>query len=435
MPRFLKGPAVAGVVIILGVAAGIWWWHAHGTSKVSFRTAAVKRGDVAATISATGTIEPVEVVDVGAQVAGLIKSFGTDEAGKSIDYGSVVDQDAVLAQIDDSVYAADLAVARAQMEQCKAGELSAAANLDQMKAKLVQAEAEWKRAQELSNSKLLARVDYDTDQANFEVSRSNVAVAEAAIAEARAATVQAQAGLEKAQRNLDFCVIKSPVRGVIIDRRVNIGQTVVASLNAPSLFLIAKDLTRMQIWAAVNEADVGRIKPGTPVTFTCDAFPGRQFQASVARVRLNATMTQNVVMYTVEVNTDNSDGTLLPYLTANVHFVVHKEANVLTVPNAALRWAPSSLAQVAPAARSQIPADPPGDPKPDKSSGDHAGVIWLAEGDYVRPLEVKTGTSDGASTAVVADGLTEGAEVVTGELAENAQTATQNPFQPRIIRR
>jgi len=138
------------------------------------------------------------------------------------------------------------------------------------------------------------------------------------LAQARAATVQAQALLEKAQRNLDFCTIKSPVKGVIIDRRVNIGQTVVASLNAPSLFLIAKDLTKMQIWVAVNEADVGRIVPGSPVTFACDAFPNKEFNGTVGKVRLNATMTQNVVMYTVEVNTDNSDNTLLPYLTANV---------------------------------------------------------------------------------------------------------------------
>src|SRR4029077_12496703 len=143
------------------------------------------------------------------------------------------------------------------------------------------------------------------------------------------------------------------------DRRVNIGQTVVSSLNAPSLFLIAKDLTKMQIWVAVNEADVGRIIPETPVTFTCDAFPGRQFQGTVGKIRLNATMTQNVVMYTVEVNMDNADKVLLPYLTANVRFVVHQETGALLVPNAALRWSPTSLAQIAPDARAQDPPDPP----------------------------------------------------------------------------
>jgi HlyD family secretion protein len=403
----------------------------------------VKRGDVAATISASGTIEPEEVVDVGAQVAGLIKSFGTDINGRTIDYGSVIEEGAVLAKIDESVYAADLAVANAQMEQDKAGELSADANLDQMKAKLIQADAEWKRAQSLSDAKLMARVDYDTDQANYEVAKANVAVAEAALAEAKAATVQARAGFDKAQRNLDFCIIKSPVKGVIIDRRVNIGQTVVASLNAPSLFLIAKDLTKMQIWVAVNEADVGRIVPGAPVTFTCDAFPGRQFDGAVGKVRLNATMTQNVVMYTVEVNTENPDNVLLPYLTANVHFETRKESDVLLVPNSALRWEPSSLAQISPDSRSQNPADPPaGDSSSDsksskqnKGSKERKGTVWLKDGKFVRPLEVKVSTSDGANTAVAADSLQEGQEVVTGETPVNSQTTTKNPFVPQIIRR
>src|ERR1017187_6971009 len=186
MQRFLTRPVLAIAIIVLVGGAGAGWWWMRSDHKLSFRTAVVKHGDVAATISATGTIEPIEVVDVGAQVAGLIKSFGTDIEGKTIDYGSVIEQGAVLAKIDESVYAADLAVARAQMEQDKAGELSANANLDQMEAKLIQAEAEWKRSQELSNSRLLARVDYDTAQANFEVAKANVAVAKAAIAQAKA---------------------------------------------------------------------------------------------------------------------------------------------------------------------------------------------------------------------------------------------------------
>src|ERR1017187_864855 len=254
MRRFLKIRVIAIVVAVLVIGAGAAWWHARSGSKLSFLTAVVKRGDVAATISSSGTIEPSETVDVGAQVAGRITSFGTDINGKTIDYNSVVEQGAVMAKIDDSVYAADLSVA-------KAGELSAAANLEQMNAKLDQADAEWKRAQSLFDSKLMSQVDYDTDKANYEVARANVSVARSGIA-------QAQADLDKAQRNLDFCIISSPVRGVIIDRRVNIGQTVVSSLNAPSLFLIAEDLTKMQIWVAVNEADVAKIVPGAPVTCT-----------------------------------------------------------------------------------------------------------------------------------------------------------------------
>ena len=283
-PRVFKGALAVLVLVVLAAAVIGWGWHSRNGHAVALATIPVRHGDLTATISATGTIEPIEVVDVGAQVAGLIKAFGKDKNGNTIDYGSVVEEGTVLANIDDSVYAADLALARAQVEQDKAGELSAAASLEQIKAKLIQTEAEWKRAQELSNSKLISTADYDTYKANYEIAKANISSGEAAIAQARAATVQAQALLDKAQRNLDFCVIKSPVKGVIIDRRVNIGQTVVASLNAPSLFLIAKDLTKMQIWVAVNEADVGRIKPGQPVTFTVDAFPGREFQGAVGKV-------------------------------------------------------------------------------------------------------------------------------------------------------
>ncbi|MDB6025983.1 MAG: efflux transporter, family, subunit [Verrucomicrobiales bacterium] len=443
MQKLLKRPFVIILIVaIIGVGGG-WWWQARGHSRTSFRTTPVKRGEVSATISASGTIEPEEVVDIGAQVAGLIKSFGTDMDGKTINYGSVVEEGAVLARIDDSVYAADLAVAKAQMERDRAGELTAAANLDQMKAKLIQANAEWKRTQSLQESKLVAQVDYDTAQANHEIAKANVAVAEAAIAQAKAATVQAQAALDKAQRNLAFCVIKSPVKGVIIDRRVNIGQTVVSSLNAPSLFLIAKDLTRMQIWVAVNEADVVRIVPGAPVTFTCDAYGGRQFDGTVGKVRLNATMTQNVVMYTVEVNTENKDNALLPYLTANVRFVVRKEADVLLVPNAALRWSPASMEQIAPDARSQNAVEPSakessGDAKPgkkNKGAKDRPAIVWIQDGEFVRPLDVKIGTSDGANTAVTGEKLQEGQGVIIGEMASNAQANTQNPFIPQVIKR
>jgi HlyD family secretion protein len=388
----------------------------------------VKRGDVTATIGATGTIEPLETVDVGAQVAGRISAFGTDKDGKTVDFGSVVQQGALLAKIDDSVYAADLSVA-------KAGQLSADANLEQMNARLDQAAADWKRAQQLFANKLIAQSDFDTAKANYEVAKSNVSVARSAIA-------QAKADLEKAQRNLDFCTINSPVSGVIIDRRVNIGQTVVASLNAPSLFLIARDLTKMQIWVAVNEADVGRIKPGAPVTFTVDAFPGREFQGTVGKVRLNAQMTQNVVLYTVEINIENSDNLLLPYLTAIVHFQLSSQTNVLLVANPALRWAPSSLAQIAPDARAANLNDPPANDSPsagrpskkDKAQQPSRHILWLKEGEFVRPVEVAAGISDGMNTAVAAEGLREGDEVVTGEII-GAPTSVSNPFLPKIIRR
>lgn len=425
--QYLKTSVIIGAAAVLALAGGIWWWHSRGGEKLSFTTATVKRGDVTATIGASGTIEPLEVVDVGAQVEGRISGFGTDTDGKTVDYGSAVVEGALLAKIDDSVYAADLSVA-------KAGESSAEANLEQMQAKLDQTAAEWKRAQDLYTNKLMAQVDYDTDKANYEVAKANVSVAKSGVE-------QAKADLDKAQRNLDYCTINSPVSGVIIDRRVNAGQTVVASLSAPSLFLIARDLTKMQIWVSVNEADVGRIKPGMPAAFTVDAFPGREFQGTVGKVRLNAQMTQNVVLYTVEINIENPDKLLLPYLTANVRFEVNQETNTLLVPNAALRWSPSSLAEVAPDARNGNLVDPPGDvhlakQSAEKDSADKSSTrtLWLKSGDFVRPVEVMVGISDGVNTAVATGDLHEGDEVVTGDVVGGPSNVS-NPFLPKIMRR
>src|SRR5262249_52467012 len=265
-------------------------------ARITYRTAVAERGDLQATISATGTIQPEEVVDVGAQVAGLIQSFGRDlrDSSKMIDYGSPVERDTVLAHIDESLYQAQVEQAKpqvgqaeaqveqaqAQVEQAKANVQRAGADLQQINAKMHQADRDWGRARTLGRSKgVISDVDFDTAQANYETTRAAVTVAEAAVAQAKAgvsdaqaavtkakaALGDAQAGLKRAEINLGYCTIKSPVKGVIVDRRVNIGQTVVASLNAPSLFLIAKDLKRLQIWASVNEADIGQIKQGQRV--------------------------------------------------------------------------------------------------------------------------------------------------------------------------
>ncbi len=301
--------AVAAVVVAL---LFLGYLLRGKSTSAGFKTVQVKRGDLQATISATGTVEPEEVVDIGAQVAGRIVSFGKDKNGEEVDYGSVVEAGMVLARIDDALYAADVASAKAQLGQNKAAVLNAEANLLQLKAKLFQAERDWARAQKLGPSDALSQTDYDAAQAAYEVAKANVEVGKAAIVQAKSAVDLAQAQLQRAQKNLSYCTIVSPVKGVIVDRRVNIGQTVVSSLNAPSLFLLAKDLNRLQVWVSVNEADIGRIQPGQPVTFTVDAQPGVVFPGKVGKIRLNATMTQNVVTYTVEVDTDNSGGKLLP---------------------------------------------------------------------------------------------------------------------------
>jgi HlyD family secretion protein len=436
------------VLIVLGlIGATIAWYQksANGNPDV-FRTVQVTQGNLLVTISATGTVEPEEVIDVGAQIAGQILSFGQDVNGKTVDYGSMVDEGTVLARIDDSLYSADAASAEAQVQSAKAGLQRAEADLDQLKAKLRQAERDWKRAQKLGPSEALAQASYDAYQSNYETATANVAVGEAAILQARAGLAQTQAVLQRARRNLSYCTIKSPVKGVIIDRRVNIGQTVVASLNAPSLFLIAKDLTRMQIWVAVNEADIGKIHPGQPVTFTVDAFPGETFQGFVGKVRLNAAMTQNVVTYTVEIVTDNTDGRLLPYLTANVQFELKRLSNVLLVPNAVLRWTPktdqiaSDFRKTLQQTEEKISKADQG-PQPGRKAN-HApaeidrNIIWALQGKYVRPVRVRVGLSDGEMTQVQGQDLSVGLVIVTGTRDQKAGSAdTKNPFTPQFLRR
>ena len=441
----LKSAIVLSAVIMIG--ATVTWYHRRNQDEsVRFQTAEVSRGDLLETISATGTVEPEEVVDVGAQVAGQILSFGRDVDGHVVDYGSHVTVGTVLARIDDSLYASQAAGAQAQVQAAEAGLKRSEADLEQLKAKLTQAQRDWQRALKLGPSEALAQSSYDAYHSAYETAKANVSVGQAAILQAKAGLAQARATLRGAQRNLGYCTITSPVDGVIIDRRVNIGQTVVASLNAPSLFLIAKDLTRMQVWVAVNEADIGRIHPGQAVIFTVDAFPGQNFEGEVGKVRLNASMTQNVVTYTVEIKTDNKDKRLLPYLTANVLFEIKRVDNVLRVPNLALRWKPDAD-QIAPDYRSagtQMPEAASTDGTPaapaiettQKSGGHPTRLIWVPDGVFVRPLAVRTGMSDDSYTQVSGDGLRAGMAVVTGQIMpESGSNDARNPFAPQFLRR
>jgi HlyD family secretion protein len=442
MRKWIKRMVVAGVVLGVIGTAGAWYLGRENGQAVSFKTAKVARGDLLVTIDASGTLEPEEVVDVGAQVGGQIVAFGTDADGKPVDYGSPVEQGTVLARIDEALSQADVSQAEAQVKSAQAGVQRAEADLEQLKAKLSQAQRDWERAKKLGPSEALAQATYDSYQSAYEIAKANVAVGEASILEAKASLAQAETGLWRAKRNLGYCTITSPVQGVVIDRRVNIGQTVVASLNAPSLFLIAKDLKRMQVWVAVNEADVARIYPGQPVTFTVDALPEETFRGEVVKVRLNASMTQNVVTYTVEIVTDNSSGRLLPYLTANVKFEVSRRDDVLQVPNAALRWTPS-VEQVAPEFRDgmagsegrepSLSESRPAEPAPDEGDEMSPGVVWAVHGQYVRPIPARIGLSSGTVTEVVGEGLAEGLEVVIGVQAASAATAeASNPFTPKL---
>jgi HlyD family secretion protein len=434
------------LLILAGAATGgfyVWQRNRTNGDEVIFRTAPVEVGDLAATISSTGTIEPEEVIDVGAQVAGQIKNFGIDpnDSSRVIDYGTHVHPNTLLAQLDDALFKARveqadgaLAAADAQIAMALAGIAKAEADLIQYRAKVVQTERDWERAQQLKLTRNIAELDFDIARANYETARSSIGVAEAVLGQAKAAKIQAEksrfqmeGNLHEAQVNLGYTQIRSPVEGVIVDRRVNVGQTVVAGLNAPSLFLIAKDLKRLQVWASVNEADIGNIHTGQSVRFTVDAFPNETFVGQVAQIRLNATMTQNVVTYTVLVNTDNSSGRLLPYMTAALQFEVARRNNVVLVPNAALRWKPRPT-MVAPEYRKAAKHA-----KADKEGSDKA-TVWIQDGEFVRPVPVRTGLTDGVQTEILSGELEQGEPIVIGaRRAAKADDASATPFAPKMF--
>jgi HlyD family secretion protein len=299
---------------------------------------------------------------------------------------------------------------------------------------------------------LTAKATVGVGQAAVSQAKAMLNQAQATVVKNQAMLADADANLKRSQINLGYCTITSPVKGVIIDRRVNVGQTVVSSLNSPSLFLIAKDLKRMQVWASVNEADVGSIRPGQSVKFTVEAYAGRTFRGTVApdQPRLNASMTQNVVTYTVVVTTDNSDGKLLPYSTANLEFEVSRHQGVLLVPTAALRFRPDPQS-IAPDVRESDAAKPDAvgsqrrsdtlgassatEPTDTATAADRQarGTLWVENGESVRPISVRIGLTDGIKTEVAGDGVKEGIIVVTGENRQDKAVGTTNPFTPQMF--
>jgi HlyD family secretion protein len=440
--RIVRLAVVLVVLAVLGLG-GWWYLFAREGNKSHFRTAVAERGELLATINATGTIEAEENIDIGAQVQGMIKKFGKDpkDPNKTIDYGSEVEEGTVLAEIDPSLYQATVDQTEANFHQAQANVLKAEADLVAMKSKLEQTKRDWDRVQKLAPTKALSDLDVDTAKNAWETAAAAVPGGEAGVEAAKKAVEVAQAQLNTAKINLGYCTIKSPVKGVVVTRRVNIGQTVVSSLSAPSLFLLARDLRRIQVWASVNEADIGHLRTGQPVTFSVDAFAGQKFKGTILQIRLNATNTQNVTTYTVVVSTDNSDGKLLPYMTANLDFEIDRRTDALRVPNAALRWQPSPQ-QVVPDQRAEFQkslraaSGAAGAPTAPKAKDGHdRGRVWVEDGDFVRPVKVRIGLSDGTMTEIVGGDLQEGTPVVIGESHDNNSSGgTTNPFTPQMFR-
>ncbi len=347
--------------------------------------------------------------------------FGKDLNGKPVDYGSIISKGTVLAHIDDTLYLADVKEAEAAEKAALANLVRAQAQVKEYAAKFGYAIQQWNRQKKLVTHRVVSVATYDDALSELRQAEASYKVAKAEVKVNEAQLASCKASLNRARENLNYCTITSPVDGVIIDRRVNIGQTVVASLNAPSLFLIAKDLKRMQVWVAVNEADIGRIRKDQKVSFTVDAFPKVKFVGTVGKIRLNASMTQNVVNYTVEVNTDNSSGQLLPYLTADVTFIVAEKHNIIIVPNSALRWRPSRD-QIKPTCQKEFQNGFKVDDK----------IVWRQEGKYVVPIRVKTGITNGISTEITAPNLQAGSSLITGIQTGTAAGNNSSPFSIKL---
>ena len=415
-----------GLIPVIAVLVWTGWsrWSKDDKAEMpAFRTGDVTMGDLQKTISASGTVEPEELVDVGAQVNGPIVAFGKDASGKEVDYGAPVTAGMVLAVIDDAIYTASLRQAEAQVMQAKANLMNAKAQKIQLQAKMTLAKNNYDRSVRLRPENVIAESEYDSAKAEFEAASANLNAADSAIAQAEAQIASAEASRDSARRNLEYCTIKSPVNGVIIDRRVNIGQTVVSSMSASSLFLIAKDLKKMEIWVSVNEADIGNIFVGQKAQFKVDAFPGKVFYGKVCKIRLNASMSQNVVTYVVEVATDNPDGKLLPYLTANVDFVLDERQNVKLVPAAALRYMPEEK-QITPDQQELYQA----------RMNRKARLVWTLRGGKLQAIKVKTGLSNGLMTEIVEGDVKPGDKVITGVVRGAAMGAGKSgggsPFMP-----
>jgi len=408
--------AIASVLLVAavtGLVGARYYWYG-GPGRPSFRTLPVSRGDLSVNFTTTGFVEPVETIDVGAQIVGSIKQLGPDpdRPGKTVDYRTRVKAGGVLAQLDDLPHRAEVDKARATLKLAEA-------ELNHYRARQKQTERDFKRAEQLK----------DTDSAaQFENAMAEAEIAKADLAMSEAKVEQAKIALKQAEINLSYTTITAPIDGVVIDRKVNVGQTVVAGMNAPSLFLLARDLAHMQVWAAVNEADIGDVQIGQAVTFKVDAYRDRTFAGKVSQIRLNAGLQQNVVTYGVVVDVENPDGKLLPYMTARLEFDMARRSNVLRVPNQALRWRPT-WEQITPSARVGLKSPTLAAAGPDAKEG--AGeetepkvdvgspAVWqIVDDGLVRPVFVKVGLSDGIMTEITSKELKPGVELATNVIQE-----------------
>jgi HlyD family secretion protein len=388
------------LVLLFGAAAaGGWWWYrrAHAAEEPQYLTAVITRGKLTQVATATGQLNPVVNVQVGSQISGIVKNLHAD-------YNSMVTQGQVIAQLDPATYQAtvhqsegDLANARAVWELAQVNE---------------------RRMRELREKQLIPQADYDKSVADLH--------------QAEAAVKVRTAALERTTVDLARCTIYAPIGGVVISRNVDVGQTVAASLSAPTLFVIANDLAKMQIHANVAEADVGQVEVDQAVSFTVDAFPQRPFRGTVRQIRNSPITVQNVVSYVTVIDVDNPDLKLKPGMTATVSIIIAEQTDALKLPSAALRFRPPDSASNTnhPSRPRETGTSGSGRPRAERSL---TRTVYTLPAGATRgtpqPVQIKVGISDGTAIEVI-EGLTEGATVITGQKnGSSASPATKtNPF-------
>jgi len=393
--RWLIVGGLAGLVALIAA------WAFHRGDPVQYLTAAVQQGEIRDAVDATGTVNAVITVQVGSQVSGTIAKL-------NVDFNSRVHRGEVIALIDPSLLQGALLQATADLETANAGVAVAEANLAKANATLVQAKADYDRAVAMGKNGSVTQQELDLATSTYESAKASRDAAAANVAEANAQVRQKDAALAVARTNLDHTVIRSPIDGIVVARNVDVGQTVAASLQAPTIFTIAQDLTKMQVYAKVDESDVGRIKLGQPAGFKVDAFPKDTFRGVVSQIRMNPTTVQNVVTYDAIIDFANPELKLFPGMTAYVSVPVAVVANVIKLPNAALRFKPP---------RSPESAGAGAGAGADGKSQEETAVVWKLVADHtIVPVKVALGITDHAYTEVKA--------VLTGELKPGDEVVT-----------
>jgi HlyD family secretion protein len=436
MKKNLKWLILAAVVALAVIFAAFGF---NSKSQDQNFTAKVERGDIHDVVEATGTINAVITVQVGSQVSGVITKL-------NVDFNSRVHKGDIVALIDPALFEGAVLQASADLDSAKANLEAARANLEKAKASLVQTKADFDRATQLTAQNIISKQQLDLAKANYDSMNASVGAAAATVTQAEAQMNQKAAALRVAQTNLNYTVIRSPIDGTVVARNVDVGQTVAASLQAPTIFTIAQDLSKMLVYTKTDESDVGNIKPGKQVTFKVDAFPKEIFHGTVTQVRMNPTTVQNVVTYDTMIEFENPELKLFPGMTAYVTIPVATVQNVVKLPNTALRYKPPMTPEEVLHLYEQYGIDEKQSESPEKSSQPAgtpesnisrvpratSAVVWKLHPDNsMEPVKVSLGITDHAFTevgAVLKGTLKEGDNVVV-------RSISSKPAAPGTVRR